>query len=340
MFWFIVGIVLLLAAIIAVVTGIGLGKQYKAAHAEYEADLEAWRKDRGGYMRDQPRKPRKPNAGVFSIAATVAVLLAVGSFFGAATYKQDEGHASVMRSFTGKVIGEPDTTSGLSMKAPWVKAIKFDTRDNQLKYEGLSFSDKNGTSGSIDLDLTYNLIPAKTDAVYREYKTQKGFEERRVSVDVPAALRAVTPQFTNVEMKTRPSEASAAVMAELATKWVSWGVQGVQIRLGSPSYSDKINERLEYLTAEQTRAKEAKAATDAAEEKAKRGLVEAKAEAESNNLLEKSLTGNVLKNRQIEVERQRVEAIKTASEHGNMIITDGGAAQPQLFVDAGKASDK
>lgn len=335
MFLFVIGVIFALVAVIALFGTFKAKKSHKAAMDQYRealAEYQESRRVRGiGYVSE----PKKPGADVSQIIGALfagAAILAIICLTFASTYRQDEGHASVMRSFTGKVIGEPDTTSGMAVKAPWVKAIKFDTRDNQLKYEGLSFSDKNGTSGSIDLDLTYNLIPAKTGEVYREYKTQKGFEERRVAVDVPAALRAVTPNFTNVEMKTKPNDVSAAVMAELTKRWEAWGVQGVQISLGTPTYSDKINERLENLTAEQTRAEEAKAATVTAEEKAKQKLVEAKAEAEANNLMEKSLTSNVLKNRQIEVERQRVEAIKTASEHGNMIITDGGA-QPLLNVD-------
>lgn len=336
MFLFVVGTILLVAAILALALAASASKKFKAKMAEYKidrADYLAERKSGHYSSYNEPKEPKDHGvAGALRIISAVAAVVAITCLIFATTYRQDEGHASVMRSFSGKVIGEPDTSSGMGTKAPWVKAIKFDTRDNQLTYTGLSFSDKNGTSGAIDLNLTYNLIPAKTGDVYREYKTQKGFEERRVAVDVPASLRAVTPKFSNVEMMTKPNEVAAAVMADLTKRWESWGVQGVQISLGTPAYSSKINERLENLTAEQTRAEEAKAATVTAEEKAKQRLVEAKAEAEANNLMEKSLSGKVLDNRRIEVERLRVETLKTASEHGNMIITDGGA-QPLLNVD-------
>lgn len=260
-------------------------------------------------------------------AAAVAFLLAVGSFLWSATYKQDEGESNVLRSFTGKVV-EVDSTPGLSMKAPWVKAIPFDVRNNQINYEGLSFSDKNGTSGAIDLSLTYSLDPVGVDSIYKEYKKQEKFEAELVAKDVAAVLRSVTPGFSNVEMMTKPGEVSTAMLAGLEERWADWGVTGVQVVLGKPNYPESITERLENLTAEQTRAEEAKAATVTAEEKAKQKLVEAKAESDANKLVEQSLTPAVL-------EQRRIDMLKHVGEKGNLIITDG-EAQPLLNVDAKK----
>lgn len=257
----------------------------------------------------------------------LALLLAAGTFFWSATYKQDEGESNVLRSFSGKVI-EVDSTPGLSMKAPWVKAIPFDVRNNQINYEGLTFSDKNGTSGDINLSLTYSLVPEKVDAVYREYKKQDKFESELVAKDVAAVLRSVTPKFSNVEMMTKPTEVSAAMLAGLEARWTDWGVTGVQVTLGKPNYPASITERLENLTAEQTRAEEAKAGTITAKEKANQKLVEAKAEADANKLLEKSLTPRVL-------EQRRIDMLKNVGEKGNLIITDGKST-PLLNVDAKK----
>lgn len=265
--------------------------------------------------------------GVPIISGIVALALGLGAFFWSATYKQDEGESNVLRSFTGKVV-EVDSTPGLSMKAPWVKAIPFDIRNNQINYESLSFSDKNGTSGDINVSLTYSLKAEQVDSIYKEYKKQDKFETELVAKDVAAALRSVTPNFSNVEMMTKPGDVSAAMLDHLEKRWADWGVTGVQVTLGKPNYSPTITERLENLTAEQTRAEEAKAATVTAEEKAKQRLVEAKAESEANDLIDGSLTDGVLENR-------RIEMLKSVGEKGNLIITDG-EAQPLLNVDTKK----
>lgn len=260
-------------------------------------------------------------------AGALALLLAVGAFFWSASYKQDEGESNVLRSFTGKVT-EVDSTPGMSMKAPWVKAIPFDVRNNQINYEQLTFSDKNGTSGTIDVSLTYSLNPQSVDSIYKEYKKQEKFEAELVAKDVAAVLRSVTPGFSNVEMMTKPGEVSSAMLTGLEKRWADWGVTGVQVVLGKPGYPASITERLENLTAEQTRAEEAKAATVTAEEKAKQKLVEAKAESDANKLLEKSLTNRVL-------EQRRIDMLKQVGEKGNLIITDGKST-PLLNVDTKK----
>lgn len=304
MFLFIAGAILALVAIVAV-AAIPAVRKHNAEVSSYN------------------RVPLGVPGGIAAGAAALAIIALLFS----ATYKQDEGNSNVLRSFTGKVVGV-DSTPGLQMKAPWVKAIPFDVRNNQINYEGLTFSDKNGTSGDISLSLTYSLKPDMVDSIYKEYKTQGKFEGELVAKDVAAVLRSVTPGFSNVEMMTKPTDVSAAMLAGLEKRWADWGVTGVQIALGKPNYPDSITERLENLTAEQTRAEEAKAATITAEEKAKQRLVEAEAESKANNLLEKSLTDGVLENR-------RIEMLKSVGEKGNLIITDG-KTQPLLNVDGKK----
>lgn len=304
MFLFIVAIVLGLA---------GLGALLSVP------SIKARNKDR--YKHDQIPLGAPIGAGL------LALLLGVGAFFWSATYKLDQGEAGVMRTF-GKVTGV-DTTPGLSMKAPWTKSIAFDIRNNQKHYDALTFSDRNGTTGQISMDLTYNLEADGVGKVYGEYKSQAKFEEELVAKDAAAVLRSITPKFSNVEMMTKPGDVQAAMMQALSERWGDkWGVSGVTVALGTPVYPESITQRLESLTAEQTRAEEAKAATITAEEKAKQKLVEAKAESDANKLLEKSLTPGVL-------EQRRIDMLKSVGEQGNLIITDGKST-PLLNVDTKK----
>lgn len=332
MVWFVISIILAVLAVAAFLFGAALKKSNKARLDRYEQERQKWKDGVNSGKLSQfssgPREPETYPTKFFIPASLVILALAVGSFFAAVTYRQDEGYSNVLRSFTGKIV-EVDSTPGLSMKAPWISAIPFDVRNNQINYEGLTFSDKNGTSGDISLSLTYSLVPEKVDAVYREYKKQEKFEAELVAKDVAAVLRSVTPKFSNVEMMTKPGDVQAAMLAALDSRWgEKWGVTGVQVALGKPNYPASITERLENLTAEQTRAEEAKAATVTAEEKAKQKLVEAKAEADANKLIEKSLTPGVL-------EQRRIEMLKSVGEKGNLIITDGKST-PLLNVDSKK----
>lgn len=267
-----------------------------------------------------------------TITGIVALALSIGAFFWSATYKQDEGESNVLRSFTGKIV-DVDDTPGLSLKAPWVKAIPFDVRNNLLEYEGINFTDRNGTGGTLNLKVTYSLNPAGVGEIYKEYKKQEKFESELVANDVSAVVRQVPSKYSNVELLSKRAEVSNEILKALEERWSDeWGVTGIQVALGDITYPDAIRERLENLTAEQTRAEEAKAATITAKETAAQKVAQAKGEAEANALLEKSLTPSVLENR-------RIEMLKSVGEKGNLIITDGDA-QPLLNVDAKKSAEQ
>lgn len=317
MFWFITGIIL---AIIAVFSLVAHVQSNKEAAKDEEKEPTTWLKFLG-----------------LSTAA-----LAIFTIVLSTVYTQDEGEAKAMRSFTGELVGS-DVTPGLDFKAPWVKAITFDTRNNIASYVGdgnadfnggrptgnqISFTDKDSAAGNIDVVVTYSIQPEKIEDIYREYKSQENFRSRLIEQDIRATVRTVPATYSTVEVLTQRAKISDSIQSALATRWEKWGVNSVQVALQEIRYPDAIMERFNNLTAERTRAEEAKAATATAEEAAKKRIVEAEAEAEANRLLEKSLTPGVLENR-------RIEMLKSVGEKGNLIITDGKST-PLLNVDTKK----
>ena len=228
-------------------------------------------------------------------------------------YTQDEGEGKAMRSFIGERV-DADTSPGLDFKAPWVKAIAIDTRNNIASYVSdgnadfnggrptgnqISFADRDSAADNIDVVVTYSIQPEKIEDIYREYKPQEKFHSRLIEQDIRAAVRTVAASYSTVEVLTQRAEISDSIQNALATRWEKWGVNSVQVVLQEIRYPDAIMERFNNLTAERTRAEEAKAATVTAEGSAKKRI----AEAEANRLLEKSLTPNVLENRLIEMHK-------------------------------------
>ena len=307
----------------------GFVKKSGAEAVDNYAKTIASRRASGLSTYSDPERPDPMPAGVPIVAGSVILALAIGSFFLAATYKQDEGEAKVMRSFTGQVIGSPDETSGLSLKKPWHKAVTFDIRNNIVEFDGINFTDKNGTGGTVGVKVTYSLRSDMVDEVYKEYKTQAKFEKDLITNDVSAVVRQVPGKYSNVELLANREQVSNDILAALDKRWGdAWGVTGLQVQLGEIVYSEKIKERLENLTAEQTRAEEAIAATRTAKELAAQKVAQAKGEADSNREMERSLTPAVLENR-------RIEMLKVAAENGNLIITDGKTT-PMLNIDGKK----
>lgn len=317
MFWFITGIVL---ALVAIFMFISLAGSKKAAAKDPEATQASWLK----------------------VAAPAIALVAVGTIVLSTIYTQDEGEARAMRSFTGELVGS-DVSPGLGYKAPWVRAISFDTRNNIASYVGdgngdfnggrptgnqISFTDKDSAAGNIDVVVQYSIVPEKIEDIYREYKTQENFRTRLIEQDIRATVRTVPATYSTVEVLTQRAKISDSIQDALAKRWERWGVTSVSVALQEIRYPDAIMERFSNLTAERTRAEEAKAATVTAKETAAQRVAQARGEAEANALLEKSLTPAVLENR-------RIEMLKSVGEKGNLIITDGKAT-PLISVDTKK----
>ncbi|WP_158588322.1 prohibitin family protein [Galactobacter valiniphilus] len=267
-----------------------------------------------------------------SLVAALGFVLLGTSFL----YTQDEGEAKALRSFTGELVGSK-VEPGIGIKAPWVETVTFDTRNNVAKFSdsdsgttgnSIPFNDKAGTRGSMDVTVTYAVRPDMVEAIYKEYRTQDMFRTRLINQDIAAMVRTVPSRYTTVEVLSKREEVSANILEALEKRWEKWGVTGIQVALQDIRYPEQIMQRFENLTAEQTRAEEAKAATVTAEQEAKKKLVEAEGEAKANAARSKALTPEVL-------QQQYIEALKIAAEKGQLIITDGKTT-PMINVDGAK----
>ena len=359
--FFITGLILILGALgVAVYYLVGKRKAAATNKAQEQAEEKAWAKHEArvkaynelpaGERRylDTPREPRFDNRRVDNPApfwifvAAGALVLGIISGFASLVYFQDEGEARALRSVTGELVGS-DVTPGPGLKAPWVSAIKFDTRNNAASYIGdgnsdfsggkptgnqISFTDRDSTAADMDVVVTYSVRPDKVEDIYREYKAQENFRSRLIEQDIRAVVRTVPGKYSTAEVLTQREKVSNDIQAALAKRWADWGVVGVQVAVQEIRYPEVVKERFNNLTAERTRAQEAQAATLTAEETAKKRIVEAKAEAEANRLLDRDLTPAVLENR-------RIDMLKSVGEKGNLIITDGKSA-PLINIDGKK----
>lgn len=252
--------------------------------------------------------------GIAVTSIATILLLIIGFFSG--MYTQKEGEAKVLRSFTGKVVGQ-DTDAGMAWKAPWVKAVAYDVKNKQIEYNAIGFTDKDGASGSMSLHVTYSLRSDMVANIDKEYQSQTKFENDLVAKDVGAAIRTVPGKHTAVEILGNRDMISKEIHKALDDRWdEEWGVTGIQIALGPITFDKTIMDKFNELAAEKTNAQKAILETKTAEETAKQQVAKARGENEANKLREKSLTPAVL-------ESQRIEMLKEVGKGGNLIITDG-----------------
>lgn len=348
MLTFIFGLVLAVVAILAALAAAGT----KQINAKVELDdQEGSARESAADSSTTPEsgksgKPRPGSARGPAVTAVISGLISVTLLVASFVYTQDEGEAKVIRSIGGHVVGS-DTDPGFGVKAPWDKAVTFDIRNNVASYVGdggsdyaggiptgnqISFTDKDSAPGNMDVVVTYSIDPGKVEEIYAAYLSEANFRTRLIEQDIRSVARQVPGKYTTVEVLGNREKLGQDLQAALSERWKPWGVSSVHVALQEVRYPESITARFESLAAERTRAEEAKAATQTAEEKAKQKLVEAQAEADANRLLEKSLTPGVL-------EQRRIEMLKSVGENGNLIIVpeDGGQL---INIDGGRVASE
>jgi len=230
-----------------------------------------------------------------------------------------------------------------------------DTRGGIKLYPAINVLDSRGLPITIELTVGYRLNPktaAETIATY-------GFnwEDKIINPLVRDVVRNVIGRFPAEELPIKRNQIASLIDAKMQEKLdkVQFNpviLESVQLReiILPRKIKDQIEavqiakqqaERVKYevLKAQQEAQKRAALAKGIAEAKkiqaqgeADAVTIKAKAEANANRLISESLTPNLLKLKQIEVQGKFNEALKT-NNNAQIFLTPGGAV-PNIWIDA------
>lgn len=276
---------------------------------------------------------RKPIITIFGL-----ILIAILGFF--CVYPQDIGETVVLVNWGGSIAGHSEE-AGFHLKAPWTKAITYDTRNNLINmyggteytYEGgsaqgsaVTINDASGAKASIDIQVNYSLDPSTAEYLYSEYGTQTVFTQNYVSQDVRSVAREQAGKFDTITLLTDRAQYTNAVEAALTEKWKEIGLTVEQVTVQDISYPKSITDAYaraqEAEVEKQTKINEQEAAKVEAETK----VMQAEKEAEANRKLAESLTPEVLT-------KQYYDTLNSLGKNGNVVVTDG---QSTPIVNVGK----
>jgi len=249
-------------------------------------------------------------------------------------YAQDPGEAKVLKNWSGAVEGQPDTTEGFSVKAPWVDAIDYDIRNQQAVYIGsgnddyngrkadgpqITVQDKDGVSANFDVVVRYSIRADKVADVYRDFGQQQAFRDRLINQDIRSVVRNAPSGFTTIEVLTKRGEIEKAIAAELGIRWEKAGVQVESVALQEIRYPDDVKQRYADAQNARTEIVKAQAELEAAQISAQQKVVQAQAEADANSKLAASLTDPILRQRYL-------DTLKELAKAGNLVVVpaDGG----------------
>lgn len=267
------------------------------------------------------KEERKQAGKVIRIGFFLLIGLII--FFGA-VYTISAGERGVLLTF-GKpsmdAIGE-----GLHFKVPFAQAIKkMEVRTQKVETSADSVT-KDLQSVMTIIALNYHLNPEEVPKVYQELGN--GYRERVIDPTIQESVKAIIAKYEIGELTDKRAEVSRTTRELLAKELGEYGIIVDGFNVINFDWSEDFKQSIEdKLTAEQRKLKAEMDLERIIVEK-EQAITKAQAEAESLRLQKQEVTSDLIKLRQIEVQRLAIE-----KWDGHLPDVTGGA-MPFLDVDS------
>lgn len=262
---------------------------------------------------DQQRAAKSIRSLSFAIAlggVAVAAIVAATS----CVYSLDVGEVAVIRNLGGSVSGS-QSEAGFHTKAPWQSAVKYDTRNNLVNFYGdtdyettggsevgkqVSINDKSGASANIDIQVNYSLRPNAAVSLYRDYGSQENFVSKYISNDLRSVTREIAGKYDTITMLTDRGSFTRGVQKALSEKWKGMGLTVEQVSVQDVRYPKEITSAYAAAQAAEVQKRKASNEQETAKVEAETKRIKAQGEADANDILNSSLSENVLRQKYID----------------------------------------
>jgi regulator of protease activity HflC (stomatin/prohibitin superfamily) len=240
---------------------------------------------------------------IISFVVLIIVLLIGGKSF----ITLNPGEKGVLfKKFSDGLDKEKIYAEGFHVIMPWNTMYIYDTRIKE-SFEKLEVLSKNGLN--IKVDLSYRFYPVADQIGFLHEKIGKDFHESIIKPEIRSSTREVIGKYLPEELYSTKREAIqdeiySQTSAALKKKYIV--LDAVLIReVALPqtlktAIENKLKQEQESLEYEYRLEKERK--------EAERRIIEAQAKAKANQILNSSLTENILKDKGIEATLKLAEA--------------------------------
>ncbi|MDO9320148.1 MAG: SPFH domain-containing protein [Pseudomonas sp.] len=225
---------------------------------------------------------------IFAIGVVLLVLVTLmGSWY---TVDETERGVLLRNGAIVKVV-EP----GLSFKIPFIETVKFiSVQSNATTYQGLQAYSKDQQTATLNVSVSWHVLPAEVDKVYMQYQDLDGLVSRLISRQVPTQVENVFGQYNAVSaVQNRGkfvNDVTKAIKEAIAGPVVIDGVQIENIDFSDDyerSIALRMKAEVEVKTREQmlaTEQVEAQIVVTRAQADADSRVAQAKADAEATRL--------------------------------------------------------
>lgn len=273
-------------------------------------------------MSDQ-RYRSNPNRLV-SIGIVGFSLLFIGILLASSTFLTiDAGERGVLfRRFSGGLEKDKTYSPGFHVVAPWNTMYVYDVREKRVE-ETMEVMSSNGLN--IKLDVTVRVNPRYHQIGELHEKFGVDYGDALVRPEVRSSVRQVIGKFTPEELySTRRDEVQTLIQSHLEKSLGSNFIDLKATLIRDIQLPEKVKNAIEEkLQAEQSSLKYEFILIQERKE-AERRIIEAEAKARANQILNASLSANILRDKGIEA------TLELANSPNSKVIIVGGSGSDGL----------
>ena len=264
--------------------------------------------------------PKGLGKKVGGIAIALLVLVVAGGSMGTV----GAGEQGVLLKF-GAVTGEIKD-EGLYFKVPFMHQVVLMSTQIQKYTAPATSSSKDLQVVSTEVTLNYQLDAARVGEIYRTMRRQ--YETRIIQPYNQEAVKSVTANYNAEELITQRPAVKDELQSLMTERLAPLGMNVVQLSITDFQFSGPFQQAIEAKVTAVQQALEAENALARVEFEAKQEIAKARAEAKGLELQKAQVTPQLIRLRQIEVQRAAVMKWNGVMPQ---VVTSGGPV-PMLDV--------
>jgi regulator of protease activity HflC (stomatin/prohibitin superfamily) len=213
---------------------------------------------------------------------------------------------------------------GVHMKAPWNDAFIYNVQETSQD-ENMDVLDKSGLSIHVDVTVRFKPISDKIGYIYEKFNVD--YVNVLVVPEVRSTVRQVMGRYTAEEIySTKRAEVESTIKAESEKILHANNVDMVALLIRSIQLPEQIRVAIESKLQQQQEALAYQFRLDKEKSEAERKRIAAEGESRANNIINNSLTTNLLKMRGIEATLELSKSPNT-----KVVIVGGKEGMPLIL---------
>lgn len=252
------------------------------------------------------------------IVIVIVALLLIGAFSSSLFYTVESGHRAVIfKKFAGGLDKDNVITPGFNLKAPWNDVYVYDVRESVAE-EKMDVLDKNGLS--INVDVTVRFYPQYNQIGNLHENFGEGYVNNLVIPEVRSAVRQVMGRYSAEEIySTKRAEVETSIKTETEATLDENFIQMQTLLIRSIKLPEQIRNAIEEKLKQEQEALAYQFKLDKEKSEAERKRIEAEGAARANQIINSSLTNELLRMRGIEATLDLAK-----SPNSKVIVVGGG----------------